>query len=584
MSAVGQDIINKMLSAQELLETKLRQMPILSGISIRVDIPEVKFGDYTTNAGMVAAKAAGQNPIKLAQELAENLNKDPDIKKTFSKIEAVPPGFINFYLSTNYIAENLNGINKDPEAYGASDIGKGKLVLVEYFQLNAAKPPHIAHLRSAVIGDSLKRVFKALGYKTVSDTHIGDWGTQFGILLWAYKNLDGRHKVKDNPLEELNELYVEANKMMGENDELREQAKQEFVKLERGDKENKKLWQFFVSISNKEIGKMVKRLNLLEFEYELGESFYEDLMKEVLDKLEQKHLLKTGETGERYVNLEEFNLGRMICVKTDGGTTYGLRDLATLYYRYETLYKKERSTLAHNIYVVDTRQSHHLSQVFKVFELLGEYDVQKSTHVDFGYMKLPEGAISTRKGNIIHLEKLLEEADTRALDVINSKNPNLRNKEKIASVVGLGAVKYADLSHNRKGDVIFRWDEVLSFEGDTGPYLQYTHARLRSILRKANTKPAKISDIPEGPELIVLRKLVHFPEIVTAVSTEFLPNILANYLYELASDVNNFYHSVHVLQEKDKDLQNLRLNVVSASANVLKSGLYLLGIDAPDEM
>src|SRR3989344_1868407 len=354
----------------DLLRRRISDFFGSAEISFSISAPESNFGDYATNAALVAAKAQKQQPMAIAEKLALLLNNDPEIKKCFSEINAVKPGFINARLSEGYLLSVLKSVNEHPEAFGARPEKKEGLVLVEYFQLNVAKPPHIAHLRSAVIGDSLKRVFKALGYKTVSDTHIGDWGTQFGILLWAYKNLDGRNKVKDNPLEELNELYVEANKMMGENDELREQAKQEFVKLERGDKENKKLWQFFVSISNKEIGKMVKRLNLLQFEYELGESFYEDLMKEVLDKLEQKHLLKTGETGERYVDLEEFNLGRMICVKSDGGTTYGLRDLATLYYRYETLSKKERAALAHNIYVVDTRQTHHLSQVFKVFELL----------------------------------------------------------------------------------------------------------------------------------------------------------------------------------------------------------------------
>src|SRR3989344_3860925 len=569
----------------DLLRRRISDFFGSAEISFSISAPESNFGDYATNAALVAAKAQKQQPMAIAEKLALLLNNDPEIKKCFSEINAVKPGFINARLSEGYLLSVLKSVNEHPEAFGARPEKKEGLVLVEYFQLNVAKPPHIAHLRSAVIGDSLKRVFKALGYKTVSDTHIGDWGTQFGILLWAYKNLNGREQVKDNPLEELNGLYVEANNLIEQNPDIREKAKAEFAELELGDRENRKLWQFFISVSDKEFKKMVSQLKLLPFEYHLGESFFEKLMPEVLEKLGSKGLLKTGETGERYVDLEAYNLGRFIAIKTDRATTYGLRDLAALYYRYEILPKKEKAELLKNIYVVDNRQSHHLAQAFKVFELMNDHDAVKSVHVDFGFMSLPEGAISTRKGNTISLEKLLDEANRRALDIINEKNPGLNKKEEVAKMVGLGAIKYADLSHNRKQDLVFRWDEVLNFDGDTGPYLQYTHARLKSILRRADINVKKVDYEKLGEaEVKILRALVHFPEIVERTAAEFMPNILAKYLYELASAANNFYHSAPVLQEQNEDLKKLRLAVVAGVATVLQNGLYLLGIDAPEEM
>ncbi len=574
-------------SPSDLIKEKLGPLTDLS-LDVQVNIPEAQFGDYSTNAALVAAKMAGQAPMDMANDLVAKLQSDSEVQNYFSAVEAIKPGFINFKLAPGYLEEFLQSINKNPDRHGAQSQAGPGLVLVEYFQLNVAKPPHVGHLRSAVIGDSLKRIFRSLGFKTVSDTHIGDWGTQFGILLWAYKNLDGRTKVGSDPLEDLNKLYVEANNLIEQQPEIREQAKQEFVKLEAGDKENRKLWEFFLSASVKEFDRVIARLNLLPFDYNLGESFYEALMKDVSQKLEKKNLLTTGETGEKYVDLEEWKLGRMICVKSDGATTYALRDLAALYYRYEQLPKKEKAELRSNIYVVDNRQSRHFQQVFKVFALLGEHDAAKSVHVEFGFMSLPEGALSTRKGTAIALAALLDEAERRASSIINEKNPGLANKEAVAKMVGLGAIKYFDLAHNRKSDIVFRWDEVLNFEGNTGPYLQYTHARLKSILRKANLDPRKFdlsnSPFPEGPELELARKLIHFGDVISMAAAEYLPNILANYLYELAGLINNFYHSVPVLQEGSEDLRNLRLAIVAASATTLKNGLYLLGIEAPEEM
>lgn len=571
-----------MTDVKAILSLKLKSI-LGSDAAFDINVPESQFGDYSTNAAMIAAKTLKQAPLEVAGDLVSKLQADGEVMEVFSKIEAVKPGFINFHLKPSFLTEALEKINKHPQSFGSSDGGKGKLVLVEYFQLNVAKPPHVGHLRSAVIGDSLKRLFISQGYKTVSDTHIGDWGTQFGILIWAYKNLDGAKKVDhENALEDLNKLYVEANALIEEKPEVRDQAKAEFVKLEEGDRENRKLWEFFISVSKKEFDRMTEKLKLLPFEYDLGESFYESRMKEIISKLEKANLLTTGETGEKYVDLEEYKLGRLIALKSDGGTTYELRDLATLAYRYDELGKGK---LSRNLYVVDSRQAHDFKQVFKTMELLG-YDVSKSRHIEYGFLELPEGAISTRKGNAIALEQLIKEAESRALQIINEKNVGLKDKDKVAEVVGLGALKYADLKHNRRSNIVFRWEDALSFEGDTGPYLQYTHARLCSILRKHDEKLKYSSsdhDIHEI-EFEVLRKIIHFPEILKDSVDDFAPNVLANYLYELSGLVNNFYHSVPVLGETNDVLKDFRLSIVHGAATTLKNGLYLLGIEAPEEM
>lgn len=558
--------------------------------------------DFASNVAMVLGKKLEKNPMEVAAALAAaipDLIVDPgsDSRPPAGRaglrgndkfiMTIAAPGFLNFKFSSENLLRNLQDIIKRLDSYGSADLGQGKLAIVEYFQLNVAKPPHVGHLRSAVIGDSLKRILKFIGYKTVSDTHIGDWGTQLGIFIYALKQqpVDMRGLIIKN-INTSAQVYADFSRQIEADPSLKGPGKQEFVQLEKGDdEENRKYWRQIVEIANEELEKQVRNLKLLPFDHkDLGESFYEDKMPAILKHLEQKGLLKTGKTGEKYVDLEQHGLGRLICIKSDGGTTYELRDLATLAYRYDELAKKERAELAWNLYVVDSRQSHDFKQVFKTMKLLG-YDVSKSRHVDFGFMSLPEGTISTRKGNVISLEALLSEAKERALGIIKKKNPDLKNKQKVAEMVGLAAIKYGDLTHNRRSDIIFEWDKALSFEGNTGPYLQYTHARLRSILRKSDGKTglAEKVEISEA-ERKVLVKLLYFPDIVQGTAKEFMPNILANYLYELSGEVNNFYEKLPVLQEKDEKTKLFRIALVEASVAVLKKGLYLLGIEAPEEM
>ncbi len=577
---------------QHLLAESLSELKLTSLLDSdpQISVPDPKHGDFSTNVGLVLAKKLKENPAQVAEKLVAALKKY-DTQGVFEEITPTG-GFINFKLGAGFLVRNLAKILEQGELFGASISGGGRSVVVEYFQNNVAKPPHVGHLRSAVIGDCLLRVLKAQGYKTVSDTHIGDWGVQFGILLFAYKEYvkaGGKKELLEaDPINELNKLYVAMSARIEAEPALREKGKEEFVKLEKGDTENRELWQWFVKVSLEDFERYRKLLQILPFDHNLGESFYEDKMPAVLEELKNKGLVQSGETGEQYVDLESFGLGRCILVKSDGGTTYHMRDFATY------IYRRKEFEFYKNIYVVDNRQSHHFRQLFKVLELAGYPAGTDSAHVDLGFMSLPEGAISTRKGTTISLQNLIDEAQSRALAIIQEKNPELNNQQAVAKEVALAAIKYFDLSHNRKTEIVFTWDKALSFEGNTGPYLQYTHARIHGILRKAHQADppwhpeqplsgraeAKIS----APERALLGKLVLFPEVVAQVAEEYLPNLLCNYLFELSQAYNQFYEVSPVVQEPDLDTRHLRLAICQATAQVISNGLYLLGITAPEEM
>jgi arginyl-tRNA synthetase len=491
----------------------------IDNLKIQVTTPEPQFGDYATNAALVLAKQLKLNPSEIASQVAAEFKK-LDGQNMFAEVYEAK-GFLNFRLSQQALLDNLILALKQGDDFGKSNIGAGKNMIVEYFQNNVAKPPHVGHLRSAVIGDSLLRTLRFLGFHAMSDTHIGDWGTQFGILILGYKTFGDKKVVESNPIEELNKIYVEMNQKIEQEPELLEKAKAEFVKLEQGNAENRKLWQWFVMESVVDFERYRELLGVTGFDHNLGESFYEDKMPAVIEALKAKNLLVTGETGEQYVDLEQYGLGRCIIVKSDGGTMYVTRDLATY------IFRKGQFDFWKNIYVVDNRQSHHFKQLFKVLELLGYEPARDSIHVDFGFMSLPEGAISTRKGNTISLQNLIDEAQKRAINIIKEKNPDLENKEAVAKLVALAAIKYFDLSHNRKTEIMFTWDKALSFEGNTGPYLQYTHARIHGILRKVESGKGKgksfdvlhTSNFTLNPnELSVLRKLHQFPEVLEQVA------------------------------------------------------------------
>ena len=576
-----------------MLKTKLKQAVIeviqehygdvaLTGFS--VDVPEVEeHGDYACNIAMVLAKTFQKDPMEIAGVLA--LAIEAKASGIIKKVAVVPPGFINIFIHDSAILSLGNHALKDQLAWGKGQEGKGKTVVLDYFQLNIAKEPHVGHLRSAVIGDALKRILYARGYHTIADTHVGDWGTQFGILLWAFKNMVSerdRTIYQEYPFENLEKLYKAANLQILAKPELRESGKAEFAKLEQGDRENRKLWQWMVDISMKKLEQSATRLRLLSFEEHRGESAYEDTMAPIVEQALTRAVAKKTDDGAVIVNLTEENLDEAILVKSDGATTYLLRDLATIKYR------KEKYNFWKNVYVVDNRQSHHFRQLFRVAELLGFEGVGDSKHVEFGFMKLPEGAMSTRAGNTISLDAVLDEAELRARKVIKEKNPDLKDADEVAKKVGLGAIKFFDLSHNRRSDVVFRWEDVLSFEGNTGPYIQYTYARLKSILRKSGEEQrggAFLENVEmESMERNLMFSCTRLPEIMERVIETWSPHLLATYLFELAQKTNEFYHARPILSEENGEKKQFLLLLVQVVTTTLTTGLYLLGIDAPEEM
>jgi arginyl-tRNA synthetase len=570
---------------QKLLNSALKDLGF-PAVNLEITVPEPRFGDYSSNAALVLSKQLKKNPKELAAQIIEQVLKLDENKNLASATEA--GGFINFSLAPQVYLQNLNKIIEQRDLYGCSIMGEGKTVVVEYFQNNVAKPPHVGHLRSAVIGDSLLRILRSQGYKAISDTHIGDWGVQFGILIYAYKTMGDKALIEKHPINELNKLYVAMSAKIKVDESLRDKGKQEFVKLEQGDTENRELWQWFVRVSLEDFEAYRKLLDVLRFDHNLGESFYEDKMPAVLEEFKSKGLVTVGESGEQYVDLEAYGLGRCILVKSDGATTYHMRDFATY------IYRKEKFKFFKNIYVVDNRQAHHFKQLFKVLDLAGYPASQDSEHVDFGFMSLPEGAISTRKGTTISLQNLLDEGHKRALAIINEKNPELENKDAVAKLVALAAIKYFDLSHNRKSEIVFTWDKALSFEGNTGPYLQYTHARIHGIFRKlATDENLSLKDLISDSQITlaltaadssILQKLIQFSDVVAQVSQDYLPNLLCNYLFELAQLFNFFYQGTPVLKEKDLELRKFRLRLVMGVAQIIDNGLNLLGIEAPEEM
>jgi arginyl-tRNA synthetase len=562
-----------------------------------VEVPEnAEHGDYATNVALLLGKAMKRNPMEIAQEMAAELRTN---NQELGKINIAPPGFINFLISEKFLLESLGEILNNRETWGRSDIGKGKTVVVEYFQLNIAKRPHVGHLRSAVIGDAIKRMFISQGYTAISDTHVGDWGTQFGIVIYAIKQVSSgvERMFEENPLVQYEVLYNLYNQAIEDSsarerlkneewanegtdfDNLIDRAKEEFAKLENGDTENREIWQKIVEVSMQKLIESAKELGLKDFDEHKGESSYEPDMPQIAKLALSKGVAGKKTDGAIIVDLTKEKLDEAVLVKSDGASTYLLRDLATIQYR------KKRYGLWESLYVVDIRQSHHFRQLFRVAELLGFEGVAESTHIEFGFMSLPEGPFSSRKGNVIALDSLLWEAKKRAGDIIREKNQNLKNQADVAKAVSLAAIKYFDLSHHRKSNIIFRWEDALAFDGNTGPYLQYTYARLKSILRKADrvvsvTAGINLDEIEHHLAIAALR----LPEIVEDALKDYTPSTLANYLHGLAQLANEFYHSHPVTQEPDPLRRNLRTALVACTALTLSKGLAMLGIEAPEEM
>ena len=535
-----------------------------------------KFGDFQTNFAMMNSKIIGGNPRKIAEEI---VNEIGTCNHLIEKLEIAGPGFINIFLKDEYLGEYVSKMTTEKFEY--TELNTKGDVIIDYSSPNIAKRMHIGHLRSTIIGDAVKRLYNFLGYHTVADNHIGDWGTQFGKLIIGYRKWLDKEAYEKNPIEELERVYVEFSKESENDPSLDDLAREELKKLQDGDKENYALWQEFIKVSLDEYNKLYNRMGIT-FDTYYGESFYHNMMPAVLDELVEKGLAVEDQGAKVVFFDEKDNLHPCIVQKKDGAFLYSTSDIATVKFR------KENYDINRLIYLTDERQQDHFKQFFKITEMLG-WDIEK-IHIWFGIMRFADGVFSTRKGNVIRLEQLLDEGKKRALEVIEEKNPSLSDEEKnnIAEVVGVGAIKYADLSQNRQSPIIFEWDKVLSFEGNTAPYLQYSYARIQSIKKKAEemgkviTSDTKIV-IKDKIERNLVTFLTLFPTMVLKAGETYKPNLLTDYLFDLAKKFNTFYNACPILTQEDEVLLS-RLLIADRTAEILRQGLDLLGIKTVDRM
>ncbi|MBI2609026.1 MAG: arginine--tRNA ligase [Deltaproteobacteria bacterium] len=529
-------------------------------------------GDYAI-ACFRLAKDFKKPPQKLAQEIGKQLKTT----KLIPRIHVIG-AYINFFIeSTTLTQEVLEAALSQKEKYGSSSFGKGKTIVIDYSAPNIAKPFHMGHLRSTIIGQSLYNIYTFLGFRTIGINHLGDWGTQYGKLIYAFQMWGNEKEYKQKGIPYLHELYVRFHKEAKGNESLEEEARKVFKKLEEGDKEIQKIWKIFKEESLKEFEKTYKRLSI-SFDFTLGESFYTDKIEAALKKIKDSKLSQKSE-GALIVPLEKYSLSPCLLRKNDGTTLYATRDIATALYRYE---KHHFTTM---IYVVGQDQTLHFKQVFKVLELMGLQWAENCIHLPFGLVSFKEGKMSTREGKVILLKEVLDKARDLALKNIEAKNEKLKNKEEVAEKIGIGAIIFGDLSQKMMRNISFDWDEILSFEGETGPYLQYTYARARSILRKSKEKPSikNTELLKEELELLLIKLLFQFSETLEAVLRFNEPSILANYLLDVTKTFNRFYLHHKVVTE-EAELQKARLALVESTCHVLKNGLGLLNIPAPEEM
>ena len=561
----------------EAIESQVSYEDILSKIEIPKDTNNGDFAYPCFNLAKVLKKA----PVLIANEIKEKI----DFKTYCEKIEKVEVvnGYLNFYVKTGNIAEKvLKEILEKKENISYINEGEGKKVLVDYSSPNIAKPFHLGHFMNTVIGRAICNLNKELGYEVVGINHLGDWGRQFGLLIEGYKLFRSDYDIEKDPLHVLSDIYVRISKLAKEDESVMDKARENFKKLEEGDEEYLKLWQYFRDVSLKEYKRIYDILGC-KFDSYNGEAFYNDKMDEIIDILDKKGVLKISQ-GAKVVEMPG-NMPPCIIVKSNGSTIYATRDLAAILYRARTYdYTK-------NIYITSYEQIDHFKQVFEVAKyLVDEKYVKGLSHVPYGMVRLKTGKMSTREGNVIYLQDVIEEAIKKANKIIESKNSELEDKENIARKVGLGALVFHFLKNNKIKDVIFNLDEILSFDGETGPYVQYTYVRTQSILKKAefdenNIKFNEIDfSILEKPQEVELIKLLDkFKEVIKKATDTYEPSVLTRYIIDVASAFSKFYNECPVICDDEK-LKQARLILTYATSVVVKKGLSILGIDSPERM
>ena len=543
-----------------------------------IEIPaDEKMGDFSFPCFRLAKKLK-KAPQMIAEEIKEKIEVDQEI---IEKIEVVN-GYLNFYISPKaYIQNVLQEITNKKESYGKSTLGNGKNIVIDYSAPNIAKPFHIGHLRSTVIGGAIYKTYQHLGYHCIGINHLGDYGTQFGKLIEGYKRWGNEYHIDENPIDELTKIYVRINNLCKEDESVLEECRNNFKKLEDKDPYCVEVWQKFRDLSLKEFQKVYDLLQV-QFDSWNGEAFYSDKMPEVIEMLKKKNLLMPSE-GAMVVDLSDKNMPPCIIEKTNGSTTYATRDLAAILYRARN-YDFDKA-----IYVTSYEQILHFKQVFEVAKFLDmdEKYAQNLVHVPFGMVQLKDGKMSTREGNVIKLEDLLNEAIHRVEAIMDEKNPNLENKEEIAKKIGIGAVIFNDLYNSRIKDEIFDWDTMLNFNGETGPYMQYIYVRTKSLLEKAGYIPSieqvDFSKLEDAFSLKIIKLIHNFEDILKQSAQKYEPYIIARYLINLAQAFSSFYNENKIIGEV-KEVQDARLYLTYATGIVLKIGAGLLGIQMPDRM
>ena len=564
------EIIDKNLEG--LTEDEIKSM---------IEIPQDQsMGDYAFPCFRLA-KTMRKAPNLIAAELAEKLQGE----QLFSEVSPVN-AYVNMFVSREeMIKSTVSEVLEEKENFGRSDIGGNKKVIVEFSSPNIAKPFHIGHIRSTVIGNSLSKIYDALGYDVFKINHLGDYGTQFGKMICAYRRWGNREDVINSPIKTLLGYYTKFHVEVEEHPELEDEARAIFTKLEQGSKEEVELWQWFREESLKEFQRVYDMLGI-EFDSYNGESFYSDKMPRFEKELSDKGLLHES-NGAQVVDLEEYKLGTALIKKSDGSSLYITRDIAA------AVYRKENYDFYKNIYVVATQQNLHFQQLFKIIELMGYDWANQCVHVPFGMVRLEEGTMSTRHGRVVFLEDVLNGAIEKTREIIEEKNPNIENLEEITSQVGIGAVVFNELSNNRIKDYTFKWDQILNFDGETGPYVQYTHARCASLLRKAGEDIVAKAQDPKNVDFALLAKsdsayeltklIYAFPGVVEQAGEKYEPSIITRHIIDIAQCFNKFYHDEHIIVDDEVE-KTSKIALVVATKRVIATGIGLLGMKAPERM
>lgn len=550
----------------------------LDEIKEKIEVPKDKQNGDFSYPCFNLAKILRNSPVNIANNIKENMTIDSSI----SKVEVVN-GFLNFYLDSNNIVNDvLSKIVSQKEKYGSTKEGEGINIIVEYSSPNIAKPFHLGHFRNTVLGKALYDLYETLGYNVTGINHLGDWGRQFGILIEGYKRFKDEYNFDKNPLEALSDIYVRINKIAKEDEVVMNQARENFKKLEQGDEELTKLWKYFREVSLKEYKRIYDLLGS-RFDSYNGEAFYNDKMDEVVEILDKKGVLKDSQ-GAKVVEVGD-NMPPCIVLKSNGSTIYATRDLAAILYRARTY------DFTKCIYITATEQILHFKQVFEAAKYLVDEKYQKGlVHVAYGMIRLKTGKMSTREGNVIYINDLIEEAISKAKDILIAKNPDLDNIDEVSKKIGLGALIFNYLKTTKNREIIFDLDDSLRFDGETGPYVQYTYVRTKSILEKVGFNIEEIDNnvdytlLKEKQEIDLIKELEKFEAVIRKAANEYEPSVLARYLIDVSVAFSRFYNECSVANISDENLKQARCVLVYATSLVIKKGLSILGIECPEKM